>query len=65
MAPLYSIPSSAPDWRISYEKVWAAVYLVPSDTKILEIDLLKNTKIYYDEFLYDKVWISTRAIHDI
>ena len=32
------------NWRIWYEKVWAVVYLVPSDTKVLEIYLLKNTK---------------------
>ena len=32
------------NWRIWYEKVWAAVYLVPSDTKVLEIYLFKNTK---------------------
>ena len=35
-------------------KVWAAVYLVPSDTKVLEIYLLKNMKILHDELLYDK-----------
>ena len=51
------------NWRIWYEKVWAVVYLVPSDTKVLEIYFLKNTKILHDEFLYDKAWIPTRAIH--
>ena len=30
------------------------VYLVPSDTKVLEIYLLKNMKILQDELLYDK-----------
>jgi hypothetical protein len=29
-------------------------YLVPSETKVLEIYLLKNIKILHDEFLYDK-----------
>jgi hypothetical protein len=42
------------NWWIWYEKVWAAVYLVPSDTKVLEIYLLKNIKIH-DELLYDKL----------
>jgi hypothetical protein len=32
------------NWQIWYEKVWAVVYLVPSDTKVLEIYLLKNIK---------------------
>jgi hypothetical protein len=41
-------------WWILYEKVWATVYLILSDTKVLEIYLLKNTKMLYDEFLYDK-----------
>ena len=50
------------NWRIWYEKVWAAIYLVPSDTKILEISL-ENIKIQHDEFLYDKAWIPTRAKH--
>ena len=35
---------SLDNWRIWYEKVWAIVCLVPSDTKVLEIYLLKNTK---------------------
>jgi hypothetical protein len=48
-------------WRIWYEKVWAIVYLVPSDTKVLEIYLSKNIKMLHDEFLYDKAWIPTRA----
>jgi hypothetical protein len=52
-------------WRIWYEKVWATVYLVLSDTKFLEIYLLKNIKILHDKLLYDKAWIPTRAIHDI
>ena len=56
---------SLDNWRICYEKVWAAVYLVPSDTKVLEIYLLKNMKILQDELLYDKAWIPTKAIHDI
>ena len=43
------------NWRIWYEKVWAAIYLVPSDTKVLEIYLLKNIKILDDEILYDKL----------
>ena len=34
------------NWHIWYEKVWAAVYLVPSDTKVLEIYLLKTQKCY-------------------
>ena len=34
------------NWRIWYEKVWAAVYLVPSDTNVLEIYLLKTQKCY-------------------
>ena len=33
-------------WRIWYKKVWATVYLVPSDTKVLEIYLLKTQKYY-------------------
>jgi hypothetical protein len=34
-------------WRIWYEKLWAAIYLDPSDTWILEIYFLKkNTKCY-------------------
>jgi hypothetical protein len=37
-----------------YEKVRATVYLIPSDTKVLEIYLLKNTKMLHDEFLYNK-----------
>ena len=49
------------NWRIWYEKAWAAIYLVPSDTKILEIYLLKNIKMLHDEFLYDKAWIPTKA----
>ena len=53
------------NWHIWYEKVWAVVYLVPSDTKVLEISLLKNIKMLHDEFLYDKAWIPTRAIHVI
>ena len=53
------------NWQIWYEKVWVDVYLVPSDTKVLEIYLLKNIKILNDEFMYDKAWIPTNAIHDI
>jgi hypothetical protein len=51
-------------WQIWYKKVWATVDLVPSDTRVLEIYLLKTYKIIYDELLYDKVWIPTRAIYD-
>ena len=32
------------NWWIWYKKVWAAIYLDPSDTKILEIYLLKKLK---------------------
>jgi hypothetical protein len=53
------------NWQIWYDKAWAVVYLILSDTKIMEIYLLKNPKKCYDEFLYDKAWIPTRAIHDI
>jgi hypothetical protein len=49
------------NWRILYKKVWAIVYLVPSDTKILEIYLLKNIEMLHDEFLYDKAWIPVWA----
>ena len=48
-----------------YEKVQAVVYLVPSDTRVSEIYLLKKIKILHDEFLYDKAWIPTRAKYDI
>ena len=48
------------NWQVWYEKVWAVVYLVSSDTKVLEIYLLKNIKMLHDEFLYDKAWIPTR-----
>ena len=34
------------NWWIWYEKVWAADYLVSSNTKVLEIYLLKNIKCY-------------------
>ena len=34
------------NWRIWYEMVWVAVYLVPSDTKVTEIYLLKTQKCY-------------------
>ena len=34
------------NWWIWYEKVWAVVYLVPSDTKVLEIYFLKTQKCY-------------------
>jgi hypothetical protein len=53
------------NWRIWYEKVWAAIYLIPSDAKFLDIYPLKNIKMLHDEFLYDKAWIPTRAKHDI
>jgi hypothetical protein len=52
------------NWRILYEMVWADVYLVPSDTRILEIYFLKKHKIFHDELLYDKAQIPTRAIYD-
>jgi hypothetical protein len=42
------------NWRIRYEKVWAVVYLVPSDTRVLEIYLSKNSKLPHDELLYDE-----------
>ena len=38
---------SLDNWWIWYEKVWAVVYLVLGDTKVLEIYFLKNTKNYY------------------
>jgi hypothetical protein len=57
------IDLSLSNWWIWYEIVWATVYLVPSDTKVLEIYLLKNMKIHA-ELLYDKAWIPTRAIYD-
>jgi hypothetical protein len=53
------------NWHIWYEKFWAAIYLVPNDTKVLKIYFLKNTKILHDEFLYDKAWIPIRTIHVI
>ena len=37
---------SLDNWWICYEKVWAVVYLIPSDTKVLEIYLSKNIKFY-------------------
>jgi hypothetical protein len=42
------------DWWIWYEKVWVVVYLVPRETWVLEIYLLKNLKLPHDEFLYDE-----------
>jgi hypothetical protein len=53
------------NWWIWYEKVWAVVYLVPSETRVLEIYLLINIKMLHDEHLYDKARIPTRAIYDI
>jgi hypothetical protein len=32
------------NWGIWYEKIWATVYLVPSDTWVLEIYLLNTLK---------------------
>jgi hypothetical protein len=32
------------NWWIWYEKVWATVYLIPSDTKVLEIYFFKRHK---------------------
>ena len=52
------------NWQIWNEKVWAVIYLVLSDTKILEISF-ENIKMLHDGFLYDKTWIPTRAKHDI
>jgi hypothetical protein len=34
------------NWKIWYEKVWAIVYLVLSDTKVLEISFEKHKKYY-------------------
>jgi hypothetical protein len=45
---------SLDNWWIWYEKVWATVYLVPGDTWVLEIYLLKNLKLPHDKFLYDE-----------
>ena len=57
---------SLDNWRTWYEKVWAAVYLVSSDTKILDnLSFEKTQKMLHDEFLYDKTWIPTGAIHVI
>jgi hypothetical protein len=42
------------NWWIWYEKVWVIVYLVLSDTRFLEIYLLKNLKLPHDEFIYDE-----------
>jgi hypothetical protein len=41
------------DWWIWYKKLWATVYLVLSDTRVLEIYLSKYENLY-DEFLYDE-----------
>ena len=41
-------------WRIWDEKVWAAVYHVPSDTRVLEILSSENLKMLHGEFLYDE-----------
>jgi hypothetical protein len=40
-------------WRIWYEKVWAAIYLVPRDARILE-NLSFEKKLLHDEFMYDE-----------
>jgi hypothetical protein len=50
------------DWRIWHEKVWVAIYLVLSDTWILEISFEKLENPH-EEILYDKGWIPTRALH--
>jgi hypothetical protein len=42
-------------WRVWYEKVWATVYLVLSDTRVLEIYFKKILKLLHDEFLYDEI----------
>jgi hypothetical protein len=52
------------NWRIWYKKVWAAIYLIPSDIRVLEFIFWK-LKILHDELMYDKAWISTKAIYDI
>jgi hypothetical protein len=46
---------SLDSWQIWYVKVWATVYLVPTDTRVLEIlSFEKQNKMLYDEFLYDE-----------
>ena len=47
------------NWRIWYEKVWADVYFVPSDTKVLEIYVTPSvlrpkqiTKPYREHHVY-------------
>ena len=35
------------NWRIWYEKVWVTIYLVPSDTKVLEIYFFEKTQKCY------------------
>jgi hypothetical protein len=52
---------SLDSWQVWYEKVWATVYLVLSDTRVLEIYLLKILKLLHDEFLYDE---SLNSYHD-
>jgi hypothetical protein len=46
------------DWWAWYGKVLSCCYLVPSDTRVLEIYLLKNLKLSHDEFLYDE-WLNS------
>lgn len=43
---LYMLDLSLGSWWIWFENIWAVVYLVPSDTRVLEIYLLKNLKCY-------------------
>jgi hypothetical protein len=43
--------------RCLTDMIWEGlsyVYLVPSDTRVLEVYLLKNLKLPHDEFLYDE-----------
>jgi hypothetical protein len=41
-------------WRIWHGKVWAAIYLVPRDTIVLENLSFEKLKLLHDEFLYDE-----------
>jgi hypothetical protein len=43
------------NWKIWYEKVWAIVYLVLSDTKVLEISFEKHKKYYMMSFCMTKL----------
>ena len=46
------------NWRIWYEKVWAVVYLDPSDTNVLEIYLLKK---YENPTWWAPIWQSLNS----